>query len=81
MKHFLIAYRRSAGLLLEMSDLGTDWRAAASARARLEAKHRLDADVEIVLLSAPSRDAVERTHARYFKTVGELATGLRRVSR
>ena len=81
MKHFLIAYKRREGGLLEIRDLGTNWGLASKQRAQLEALHRLDPDVEVVLLSAPSREVLERTHARYFKTVAELATGLRTMSR
>jgi hypothetical protein len=77
MKHFLVSYKRSEGRLLELRDLGTDSVAAFKERARLEGAHRLDPDVEIVLLTAPSLEALERTHARYFKTVGELTKSLR----
>jgi len=33
-------------------------------------------DVEVVLLTASSREALVRTHARYFKSVPELAAAL-----
>ncbi len=41
-----------------------------------ETRHKDDPDVEVVLLTATSRDALTRTHARYFKTVPELAAAL-----
>ena len=77
MKHFLLAYKRSEGRFLEFFDLGTDQVAAAKERSRLEEVYRRASDVEVVLLSSPSLEALQRTHARYFKTVGELADTLR----
>jgi hypothetical protein len=32
--------------------------------------------VEVVILQSPSRAALERTHARYFKSVSELTATL-----
>ena len=39
------------------------------------------ADIEVVLLSASSRDALKRTHGRYFQDVRQLATDLESVLR
>ena len=45
-------------------------------RSEEERVHKDDSDVEVVLLTASSREALIRTHARYFKTVPELANAL-----
>ena len=45
-------------------------------RSEEERVHKDDSDVEVVLLTASSREALIRTHARYFKSVPELAAEL-----
>jgi len=45
-------------------------------RSEEERAHKDDSDVEVVLLTASSREALIRTHARYFKSVPELAAAL-----
>lgn len=77
MKHFLIVYRRGEGRLLECRDLGTDRAAATSKRLATERTHVADPDVEVVILSAKSREVLERTHSRYFRTARELAEDLK----
>jgi hypothetical protein len=77
MKQFLIVYRRSAGEILSMEDLGTvDPATAMRKRFALEMREREDPDVEVVLLAAASREALMRTHSRYFKSSGQLAADL-----
>lgn len=76
MTQFLLRYRRSTGDLLQFEDLGPDRAAAMDRRLEEEKAHKDDSDVEVVLLSASSREALIRTHARYFKSVSELAAGL-----
>ena len=46
---------------------------ALAARFEAERELRDEPDVEIVVLSADSWDALRRTHARYFERVQELA--------
>ena len=76
MTQYLIRYRRSTGDLLQFEDLGSDRAAAMDRRCEQERAHKDDLDVEVVLLTALSREALVRTHARYFKSVPELAAAL-----
>lgn len=76
MKQFLLVYRRSTGQLLQLEDLGPDMGAALQKRFALERERLADPDVEVVLLSASSREALARTHARYFRDTHTLATDL-----
>lgn len=71
MSSYLLVYDRSRGKLLkeeEFSDSG----AALRERFRLEREYVDDKDMEIVVLEAPSAEAIRRTHARYFRTASEL---------
>lgn len=76
MTHYLVVYRRSTGELITLDDLGPDHRRAVARRFEVERRERRDPDVEVVLLSAASKDALMHTHARYFKSVPELAADL-----
>ncbi len=74
MAHFLLVYDRSAGKLLheERYQSRVD---ALRARFVAEAEHGRGAnDVEVVVLSAGSREDLLRTHARYFRSLAELAS-------
>jgi len=73
---YLVRYRRSTGDLLQFEDLGSDRAAAMGRRLEEERVHKDDPDIEVVLLTASSREALIRTHARYFKSVPELAAAL-----
>ena len=75
-KQFLIVYRRSTGTLVEVIDLGIDRASALAERFAREVREKDDPDVEVVLLTAPGREALMRTHSRYFKTTSELAAAL-----
>jgi hypothetical protein len=74
MKYFLIVYRQSTGVaeLREFDE--ADRLEALEQRFEAESRARGDSDVEVVVLSAPDLDALKKTHARYFKSVEELAT-------
>ena len=76
MNQYLVRYRRSTGDLLQFEDLGPDRAAAMDRRLEEERVHKDDPDIEVVLLTASSREALIRTHARYFKSVPELAAAL-----
>lgn len=76
MRQFLVVYRRSTGQLLGLEDLGTDMAAALVKRFAAERERQAEPDVEVVLLSATSREALTRTHARYFRDPHTLATDL-----
>jgi hypothetical protein len=47
-----------------------------SRRINEENAHRHDPDIEIVLLTASSHEALIQTHARYFKSIPELGAAL-----
>lgn len=76
MKYFLLVYRRSIGRLEECRDLGSDREAALKVRFERERRERTDPDVEVVVLGSPSLEALKLTHARYFKSFGELVSDL-----
>ncbi len=72
--HFLIAYRRSSGTVLEWTPFEmTDIDRIVAQRTQLEEDHRGDPDFEVVLLASHSEQDILRTHARYFKNLPELA--------
>lgn len=73
MKHFLVVFDRQRGLVLredEFDDSGE----ALKERFRTEKLHRGDPNIEVVVLGAASKEALRRTHARYFMTISELAS-------
>jgi RAB protein geranylgeranyltransferase component A len=77
MSYYLVVYDRSTGAVEveEFTDQQRDL--ALHRRFEHERKQRNRSEVEIVVLGAESREALEGTHARYFKTVQELAkTGM-----
>lgn len=76
MSYFLLRYRRSTAELLELRDLGKDRAKAVAERFAMEKALRTDPDVEVVILNAESRNALLHTHARYFKTISQLAKEL-----
>ena len=73
MPQFLVVYNQLTGEV-EFSEYADDAREEAlERRFALERDHRLEPHIEVVLLGARSEDVLKRTHARYFKTVRELA--------
>jgi hypothetical protein len=77
MGYYLVVYDRSTGAVEveEFTDQQQDL--ALHRRFEYEREQRNRSEVEVVVLGAESREALERTHARYFKTVQELAnTGM-----
>jgi hypothetical protein len=73
MSHFLLVYDRLSGDL-ELTEYGEDQAALAMHdRFEREVRERSHPEVEVVVLGAPSLEALKRTHARYFKSVVELA--------
>ena len=73
MKHFLLVYDRRAGVILR-EEVFDDASEALKERFRAERLHRAEPDIEVVVLGAESRQALLRTHARYFLTLSELAS-------
>jgi hypothetical protein len=80
MSNFLIVYKRSTGQLIDCRDLGADRVKALRERFERERLAKDDPDLEVVVLGAPSIEALKRTDARYFKTEGELTADLRAAS-
>ena len=76
MIQFLVVHRRSTGELLRIAEFTGDRKLALEARFAAEAEVKDDPDVEVVLLGAPTLDALKQPHSRYFKTLRELATAL-----
>ncbi|HEV7669599.1 MAG TPA: hypothetical protein VGS22_13830 [Thermoanaerobaculia bacterium] len=71
---FLIEYNRSEGLIVTFRDFDDSHRREAE-RARLEIEldlNRQGVDHEVVLFDAASKDALQRTHQRYFKNLHQL---------
>ncbi len=63
--HFLLVYDLSKERLVSQ-DAFDKASEAVMAYAQLEAEHRNDPNVEIVLVGADSIETVMRTHAQYF---------------
>lgn len=71
---FLIEYDRPSGKLVHFQEFDDSKREAArQARLELElASERIGNRHEVVILEAPSVDALRHTHGRYFKNLAEL---------
>jgi hypothetical protein len=72
MNYYLVVYDHESGKV-RVEDFGDASDAALARRFELERRLRDETRKEVVVLSAESRDALKRTHARYFKNVRELA--------
>jgi len=69
--YFLVIYDRASGEV-HLRDFGMAREQALKARFEAE-QSGLNDETEVVVLSAASRDDLERTHSRYFHSVSELA--------
>lgn len=67
--HFLLVYDHRIQRLVDQPRQFVDSAAAASAYADLEAAHRDERDLEIVLVGADSIDTIMRTHGHYFDAI------------
>jgi hypothetical protein len=73
MKYFVLVYNQKSGeLRIEEFPAGAGLD-AQERRFELELEYRRDPDLEIVMLGADTIDDLMRTHARYFKSISELA--------
>lgn len=72
MRYFLLVYdQTSLGLLQEYEFEETEH--AQAFQKRFELERSLDrSDVEIVVLGAESREDLQTTHGRYFKSMADL---------
>jgi hypothetical protein len=71
MRYFLLVYDGRQGQLVDEVEFEDEMEALA-ARFDRERGERANEDIEVVVLGARSRAALERTHARYFKSTNEL---------
>jgi hypothetical protein len=78
---FLIEYDRPRGTILKLREFDPASRELAEdARLELELElNRKGVDHEVVILDAPSMEALRHTHSRYFETVVELMHGSAQV--
>lgn len=71
--HYLLVFDRAHSRLLG-EQCFEDHRKALEERFRTERLHRANPDIEVVVLSADSSEALRLTHARYFQSVSSLAS-------
>jgi hypothetical protein len=71
MIHYLIVFDRPRGRILELREFN-ERHAAVQARFQEERRRAGQPEIEIVILGAESREALERTHGRYFKNLRQL---------
>lgn len=71
MKHYLMVFHRPSGRVVYSAEY-TDRHEALRARFDAEREYLDESDIEVVVLAADSKDALKRTHARYFKPVAGL---------
>ncbi|HEX7165793.1 MAG TPA: hypothetical protein VF230_02315 [Acidimicrobiales bacterium] len=72
MRYFLLVYDRSKGVLLSEEEFESEDRALDE---RFEVEKRIPDDVEVVVLGAESREALQKTHSRYFTPLRDLLAG------
>jgi hypothetical protein len=71
---FLIQYDRRKGTLVEFRKF-EEWERQRAQDTRLELELALNergVEDEVVILDAPSEEALRRTHGRYFNNLAEL---------
>ncbi|MGH8905933.1 MAG: hypothetical protein ACRD0K_05345 [Egibacteraceae bacterium] len=73
MRYFLLVYDQLKGEVLEFQEFQDHERLEAlAARFEREAQTLRQTHIEVVVLGAESREALERTHARYFKSPRQI---------
>ena len=75
MRSFLIVYNRRTGANDVREFAVGHGREAIHARFEQERLHRGDPDIEVVVIGSRSRDELEKTHSRYFRSARELLEG------
>ena len=71
--YFLLVYDRQAGALTAERQFDSRGE-ALEARFKIEKQHRDERrDIKVVVVGAPSREALMRTHGRYFLSFDQLA--------
>lgn len=66
-KHFLLVFDRSEPRLLHITHFETADKALEE-RFEAEKRHRGNPGIEVVVLTAESKEALKQTHSRYFAT-------------
>ena len=70
--HFLLVYNRDLQRLVYEQEFASSSEAVA-AYERMEAEHRNDGQMEIVLVGADSRESIMLTHGNYFAAVASAS--------
>ena len=73
--YYVLVFDRSQGRLLSESE-HDEPRAAMRERFASERLHRWNRNIEVVALGASSRQALRRTHSRYFKDTPALVAAV-----
>lgn len=68
LNHFLIVFDLQAQVLVDFQAFGPDIKDATQAYEKKEREYGSLLDLEIVLVGADSRETLEVTHSRYFKS-------------
>ena len=71
MTYFLLVFDRGRGQLVQDVEEFEDAESAIRARFQRETDHP-DPTIEVVVLGAQDREALEKTHSRYFGSPREL---------
>jgi len=72
MRNFLVVYNRRTGENAVQEFPAGSGREAIRERFVQERAHRGDPDIEVVVLGSDSREELEKTHSRYFRTAREI---------
>ncbi len=81
--HYLLVFDRHAGRRILTREFGEDAHAAVEAYQALEAVHRDEPWMDIVLIGSDSLDTVRVTHKNYFdeaQTMAEIQSHLARAA-
>ena len=68
MRNFLVVFNRRTGANTVREFPADHGREAIRERFVLERQHRGDPDIEVVVLGSGSREELEKTHSRYFRS-------------
>jgi hypothetical protein len=72
MRNFLVIYNRRTGANTVQEFPEGCSREAISQRFVVEREHRGNPDIEVVVLGSNSREELEKTHSRYFRSAREI---------
>lgn len=81
-KHFLLVYDHALGKLQDVIEFGSDSEAALKRYEELEAEHRHEPKMDIVLVGSDSLDTIKITHRNYFdegRTMADVEEFLRQI--